>query len=40
MRTSIEIEDKLLAKAMRVGKYPTKCAAVVAGLRLLVQTRD
>jgi Arc/MetJ family transcription regulator len=37
MRTNIEIEDSLIAEAMRRGGHPTKKAAVEEGLRLLVQ---
>jgi Arc/MetJ family transcription regulator len=36
VRTNIEIEDKLLAEAMRAGGFKTKRATVEAGLRLLV----
>ena len=37
MRTNIELDDALIAEAMRLGGHPTKRAAVEAGLRLLVQ---
>lgn len=37
MRTNIEIDDKLMAKAMKAAGANTKKAAVEAALRLLVQ---
>jgi Arc/MetJ family transcription regulator len=37
MRTNIEIDDALMAKAMRAGPYKTKREAVEAGLRLLAR---
>jgi Arc/MetJ family transcription regulator len=37
MRTSIEIDDGLLAEAMKAGPYQTKKEAVEAGLRLLAR---
>ena len=39
MRTSIEIDDRLMREAMRSSGKRTKRAAVEAGLRLLVQTQ-
>ena len=39
MRTSIEIDDSLMAEAMEAGGFKTKRATVEEGLRLLVQTR-
>ena len=39
MRTNIEINDKLMAEALRAGGFKTKRAAVEEALRLLVQTR-
>lgn len=39
MRTNIEIDDKLMASAMRSSGIATKRGAVEAGLRLLAQTR-
>jgi Arc/MetJ family transcription regulator len=39
MRTNIDIDDKLMAEAMKYSKSPTKRAAVEEALRLLVQTR-
>ena len=39
MRTNIEIDEDLMAKALKTGGYKTKKAAVEEGLRLLVQTR-
>lgn len=38
MRTNIEIDDRLMAQAMRRSGARTKKAAVEAGLRLLAQT--
>ena len=38
MRTNIEIDDRLMQKAMRSAKTRTKRATVEAGLRLLVRT--
>ncbi len=40
MRTNIEIDDRLMRKAMRSSQTRTKRATVEAGLRLLVQTRS
>lgn len=37
MRTNIEIDDALLADAMKAGPYKTKKDAVEAGLRLLAR---
>lgn len=37
MRTNIEIDDELLAKAMHAGPYTTKKETVEAGLRLLAR---
>jgi len=37
MRTNIEIDDSLLAEAMKAGPYQTKKEAVEAGLRLLAR---
>lgn len=39
MRTNIEINDSLMAEAMKAGGFGTKKATVEEGLRLLVQTR-
>jgi Arc/MetJ family transcription regulator len=39
MRTNIDIDDKLLASAMKVSGLPTKRATVEEGLRLLVRLR-
>jgi Arc/MetJ family transcription regulator len=39
MRTNIEIDDKLMQKAMRASGAVTKKAAVVAGLQLLVKVK-
>ena len=38
MRTNIEIDDQLMARAMRSSGAPTKRAAVEEALRLLVKT--
>ena len=38
MRTNIELDDELLAKAMKATGSKTKRAAVEEGLRLLVRT--
>jgi len=38
MRTTVEIDDRLLREAMRVSGIRTKRAVVEAGLRLLVKT--
>ncbi len=37
MRTNIEIDDELMAKAMSAGPYQTKKDAVEAGLKLLAR---
>ena len=37
MRTNIDIDDDLMAKAMRAGPYTTKKHAVEAGLKLLAR---
>jgi Arc/MetJ family transcription regulator len=39
MRTNIEIDDKLIAQAIRLTGLPTKRAVVEEGLRLLVRVR-
>jgi Arc/MetJ family transcription regulator len=39
MRTNIEIDDKLMAQAIRLTGLPTKRAVVEEGLRLLVRVR-
>jgi Arc/MetJ family transcription regulator len=39
MRTNIEIDDRLMRKAMRSSGARTKRAAVEEGLRLLIRTR-
>ncbi len=39
MRTNIEIDDELMAEAMRRSGAATKRAAVEEALRLLIQTR-
>lgn len=39
MRTNIDIDDGLMAEALRRSGAPTKRAAVEEGLRLLIQTR-
>ena len=40
MRTNIEIDDKLMAEALKAGGFSTKKATVEEGLRLLVRTRN
>lgn len=40
MRTNIDIDDRLMRQAMRMSGARTKRAAVEAGLRLLIQTRE
>jgi Arc/MetJ family transcription regulator len=37
MRTTIDIDDRLLRQAMRLGGFDTKKAAVEAALRLLIR---
>jgi antitoxin ParD1/3/4 len=37
MRTNIEIDDTLMAEAMKAGPYTTKKDAVEAGLKLLAR---
>lgn len=37
MRTNIEIDDALMAQAMKAGPYKTKREAVEAGLKLLAR---
>jgi Arc/MetJ family transcription regulator len=39
MRTNIDIDDKLMGRAMRASRKPTKRAVVEEALQLLVQTR-
>ena len=39
MRTNIEIDDALMAQALKLGGFKTKKAAVEEGLRLLVRTK-
>lgn len=39
MRTNIEIDDDLMAPALKAGGFKTKKATVEEGLRLLVRTR-
>ena len=40
MRTNIEIDDELMARAMRLSGLATKRAAVEEALRLLVRIRE
>jgi len=40
MRTMIEIDETLLRRAMQLGGFGTREAAVEAALRLFVQTRQ
>ena len=39
MRTNIEIDDELMAQALKLTGLPTKRAVVEEGLRLLVRVR-
>jgi Arc/MetJ family transcription regulator len=39
MRTNIEIDDKLMATALKLTGLPTKRAAVEEGLRLLIRIK-
>lgn len=39
MRTNVEINDSLMAEALKAGGFKTKKATIEEGLRLLVQTR-
>ena len=39
MRTNIEIDDKLMKQALRLGKLKTKRATVDAALRMFVQVK-
>lgn len=39
MRTNIEIDDALMADALKAGGFDTKRQAVEAGLQLIVRTR-
>jgi len=39
MRTTIDIDDRLMRQAMRSSQLRTKRAVVEEGLRLLIQTR-
>ena len=40
MRTNIEIDDGLMAEAMKAGEFRTKREAVEAGLRLIKRQAD
>lgn len=40
MRTNIDIDDKLMAQAMRSSGAPTKKAVVEEALRMLVRTKS
>ena len=40
MRTTIDIDDALMAQALEASGYKTKKVAVEEGLRLLVRTRQ
>ena len=37
MRTNVVIDDRLMGRALKVGKFHTKRSAIEAGLKLLVQ---
>jgi Arc/MetJ family transcription regulator len=39
MRTSIDIDDALMERALKLSGLPTKKAAVEAGLKLLIRLR-
>ena len=39
MRTNIDIDDKLMAEAMKAGGYSTKKETVEAALRILAQRK-
>jgi Arc/MetJ family transcription regulator len=39
MRTNIEIDDRLIERALKVSGLPTKRAVVEEGLRLLIKMR-
>jgi Arc/MetJ family transcription regulator len=39
MRTNIEIDDKLLAQALKLTGHKTKRAVVAAGLQMLVRVK-
>lgn len=39
MRTNIEIDDELMARALKLTGLPSKRAAVEAGLRALIERR-
>lgn len=40
MRTNINIDDTLMARALKLSGLPTKKAVVEEALRLLIQLRD
>jgi Arc/MetJ family transcription regulator len=40
MRTNIEIDDRLIAQAIKLSGLTTKRAAVEAGLKLLIRTHQ
>jgi Arc/MetJ family transcription regulator len=40
MRTNIVIDDRLMARAMRLSGAPTKRAVVEQGLRLLLRLKE
>lgn len=40
MRTNIDIDDRLIERALKVSGLPTKRAAVEEGLRLLIRMRE
>lgn len=40
MRTKIEIDDRLIAQAIKLSGIKTKRAVVEAGLELLIRTRQ
>ena len=40
MRTNIDIDDRLIEKALKISGLPTKRAAVEEGLKLLIRMRE
>ncbi|HEB11214.1 MAG TPA: type II toxin-antitoxin system VapB family antitoxin [Spirochaetales bacterium] len=40
MRTNVVIENELMERALSIGGYKTKKAAIAAGLKLLVQFKS
>lgn len=40
MRTNVEIDDKLMRRAMKMAKLPTKRATIEEGLRALIRLKQ